>query len=102
MDPLALRLSQLVAKLFADEPVKQALAARIESQGITEGILTEIRQIIDRSIAEYQKETELEVDRLDKELAAIEANYQKQSAELRRQEDQRGLEEARKKIQGAP
>ncbi len=105
------RFLQLVEELSVDQAIRQELRERIETEGVSNGVIEEVKLILDKAIVEYEATAQEEIRKLQTQLEETVSKFENEFAEIeeqarqavkdkRRKQDETKLEEVRKKIQG--
>ncbi len=109
MTDVSTRTTQLIQNLYAEDSVKQELLNAIKQQGVNQGILEKVRDIIDSSVTEFEKESEAAIQKIEFELSenlkSIENEYSLLEDEVKaahketlKQQDTQEIDKIRKQL----
>lgn len=95
------RLHEIIDDLYESGEVKDGLHLALDSEGLTSGIVEEVKALLERSIQKYEKNALAEINELEKELEQSEAEFSKELAAMEDKQKQAFLRELNQKHQEA-
>jgi len=93
---------ELIKKLKTSEESKTALAAELDSNGVTAKLITKISEVIDQSEKDLLERAEADMDNFKTELAAAKElliKLKQEQSSANQASEAKALEEIRKQIQ---
>ena len=85
MQDLKQRLISLAQSLFIDDEAKKQLLQRVEQAGPTPEVIEEVREALDGSIYDYQQSTNKQIAEMEKKMAELETNLNKDFASIEKE-----------------